>query len=263
MVESAIQLYTLRNADVPFGELLERVADAGFDGVEFAYRVTDENPDAVRETLEEIGLAVAGAHVPIESFEEEFDDTVAFYETLGCDEIVVPWLDQEWFASREGLGSGIERLEALEDRLADRGITLHYHNHDHEYVALDEGNAEDNEEGIGDNEGGAGKEPHTGFHAFVERSEVDLELDLGFVLKAGDDPVELLRAVDGRCRLAHVKDVDIDSGELVPVGTGDLDLAGCADAFRDCGGEWLIYEWEGDDPLASLEDAAATMDELV
>ncbi|RQG94249.1 sugar phosphate isomerase/epimerase family protein [Natrarchaeobius chitinivorans] len=242
MVKSAIQLYTLRNVDLPFDGLLEHVADAGFGGVEFAYRVIDEDPAAVRGTLEETGLEAAGAHVPIESLEDEFDDTVAFYGTIGCDEFVVPWLDEEHFSSRDRLEDAIDRLATLEDRLADRGVDLHYHNHDHEYVDL---------------EGGPG------FHAFVDESEIDLELDLGFVLKAGDDPVELLRSVGDRCRLAHVKDVDTESGELVRVGTGDLDLEGCADAFRDGGGEWLIYEYEGEDPLASLPDAAATMDELI
>ena len=242
MVKSAIQLYTLRNADIPFDRLLERVTEAGFDGVEFAYCVPEEDPNDVRDTLEETGLEVAGAHVPIDSLEDDFADTVAFYETLGCDEIVVPWLDEEYFDSREGLETGIEHLAALEDRLADRDLDLHYHNHDHEYVTL---------------EGGPG------FHAFIAKSDVALELDLGFVLKAGDNPVELLRTVEDRCRLAHVKDVDTDTSELVPVGTGDLDLEGCAEAFRESGGEWLIYEYEGNHPLDSLEDAAATMNDLV
>ena len=238
MPRAAIQLYTLRDVDLPFDDLLRRVADAGFEGVEFAYRVTDEDPEAVAETLGETGLDVAGAHVGVDRLEDDSEGTVAFYETLGCEDIVVPWLDEVHFRSREGVEAAVDRLSAIEADLADRGIDLHYHNHDHEFVDLD---------------------GRFGFDAFVEASDVGIELDLGLALLGGDDPVARLAELGDRAPLVHLKDVDLDTGESVPVGEGDLDVAACAETFRSHGGEWLIYEYEGANPLDSLDEAAQSV----
>ncbi|MFB6150540.1 MAG: sugar phosphate isomerase/epimerase family protein [Haloarculaceae archaeon] len=241
MTRSAIQLYTLRDVDRPFTEVLELVADAGFDGVEFAYRVTDADPDEVAATLDETGLAVAGAHVPVEDLEDDFEDTVAFYDALGVENVVVPWLDPDHFESRDAVAAAADRLDALADDLADRGKRLHYHNHDHEYVELD---------------------GTTGFDAFVDATDFGIELDVGFALFVGDDPAARLRSLGERSRLVHLKDFDVDAGESVPVGEGDLDLDGIADAVAANDSDWLVYEYEGEDPLATLGQAADRTNDL-
>ena len=240
MPRAAIQLYTLRDVDLPFDDLLRRVADAGFEGVEFAYRVTEEDPEAVVDTLDETGLDVAGAHVGIEGLEEDLEEAVAFYEALGCEDVVVPWLGASCFDSPEAVAATVERLSTIESDLEDRGIDLHYHNHDHEFVDLD---------------------GRFGFDLFVEESEIGIELDLGSALLGGDDPVVRLEDLGDRAPLVHLKDVDCEAGESVPVGEGDLDVAACAETFREQGGEWLIYEYEGENPLDSLDEAAATVRE--
>jgi sugar phosphate isomerase/epimerase len=243
MTGTAIQLYTLRDVDRPFTAVLERVADAGFEGVEFAYRVTEDDVDVedVVETLDDTDLEPAGAHVPIESLEEDFEETVALYDELGVTNIVVPWLDAEHFESREAVAAAADRLADLDATLADRGMDLHYHNHDHEYVALD---------------------GETAFDAFVDDTDCGIELDLGLALNGGDDPVARLRSLGERSRLVHLKDYDVDAGESVPVGRGDLDLDAIAEAVADNESDWLIYEYEGEDPLASLDDAAAKVRQL-
>jgi len=244
MTRAAIQLYTLRNVDQPFTDVLERVADAGFDGVEFAYRVTEADPDDVVATLEETGLDAAGAHVGIDALEDDFDETVALYERLGVENIVIPWLDADHFESREAVAAAADRVGALDEKLAGQGMDLHYHNHDHEYTDLGDGSDE------------------TGFDAFVDATDCGIELDLGLALHAGDDVVARLRSLGDRSELVHLKDYDTDAGESVPVGEGDLDLEGIAAAVDDNDSDWLIYEYEGADPLASLDDAAERTQDL-
>jgi sugar phosphate isomerase/epimerase len=241
MVRPAIQLYTLRDVDRPFTEILELVADAGFEGVEFAHRVADADTDEVVATLDNTGLEVAGAHVGIDGLQADLDGTVADYDTLRCEDVVVPWLDAEYFETREGVEEAAKRMAALDADLAERGMDLHYHNHSHEFALL---NGE------------------MGFDAFVAATEVGIELDLGLALAAGDDPVARLRSLGDRAGLVHLKDYDVDAGTSVPVGEGDLDLAAVSDAVRGCESEWLVYEYEGEDPLASLPDAAETVREL-
>jgi len=154
---------------------------------------------------------------------------------------VVPWLDAEQFATGAAVAGAADRLGDLADRLADRGMTLHYHNHDHEYADL------------GD---------RTGFDAFLAGSEFGVELDLGLALAAGDDPVARLRSLGDRAGLVHLKDRDRDAGETVPVGEGDLDLDAVEAAAADVGTDWLVYEYEGPDPMDTLDRSAERTSDL-
>ncbi len=59
-METAIQLWTLRELREPLSDVLDRISAAGYDGVEFA-GIGD--PGASRRALDEAGLGVAGVHV--------------------------------------------------------------------------------------------------------------------------------------------------------------------------------------------------------
>ncbi|MFW5956167.1 MAG: sugar phosphate isomerase/epimerase family protein [Halorhabdus sp.] len=241
MTRSAIQLFTLRNVDRPFTEILELVEEAGFDGVEFAYRVVDEDPATVRETLEDTGLTVAGAHVGIEALEDDFAETIAFYDALGVDNIVIPWLEPENFESRAAVSAAAERVAAVQADVEAEGKQLHYHNHDQEFLDLD---------------------GEFAFDHFVEATTCGIELDLGLAMTAGDDVVARLRSLGERSRLVHLKDRDVEADVTVPVGQGDLDLEAIGDAVVENDSDWLIYEFEGEDPLATLERSAERTNDL-
>lgn len=231
----AINLYTVRELDEPLLDVLKRVARAGYDGVEFAG--VEADPEDVRERLDDLGLAVTGAHVPIEALEEEFEATVDRYRALGCERVVVPYLDEKAFASLEESEQTARRLDALGGRLTEQGFDLNYHNHDHEFTDLEE---------------------TTGFEAFAERSAVGLELDLGWIEAAGADPAELLERYADRVSLVHCKDTR--SGTPVELDEGDLDLGTCLDAAREADVEWLVYEHDApDDPVESLERGVETL----
>lgn len=133
--------------------------------------------------------------------------------------------------------------------------------------------------------------PHVG--TMVEnRAEVDrvlagstipLCLDTGHLLIGGTDPLALTREVPGRIKHAHLKDVDaalaarVQSGELtyteavaegmyVPLGAGDVDIAGIVKTLEDNGFDgWYVMEQdqilkadpgtaapEGEGPLADV-----------
>jgi inosose dehydratase len=128
--------------------------------------------------------------------------------------------------------------------------------------------------------------PHVGTmvenRAEVDRvlagSRIPLCLDTGHLLIGGTDPLALAREVPERIRHAHLKDVDaalaakVQSGELtytqavaagmyVPLGAGDVDIAGIVKALEDNGFDgWYVMEQdnildgepEGDGPLADV-----------
>lgn len=232
-MEIGINLYTLRDLNESLPEIIERISTAGYDGVEFA-GVED---GSIRETLDKTGLAAAGAHVPIEDLEDEFEEVVGTYREIGCKRLVVPYLPESAFDSIEAVEETAKRLDELGDRLAEQGFALHYHNHDHEFTDL------------GDT---------TGFEAFCERSSVGLELDLGWIVAAGYDPVALLERYAERIALVHIKDTH--DRTPVELGDGELDLEACIDAAREIGVEWLLYEHDTPEmPMESLEHGAETL----
>jgi sugar phosphate isomerase/epimerase len=240
MLRTAIQLYTLRDLDERLPELLARVGEAGYDGVEFAG--LEDDAAEVNDALGEAGLDVAGAHVPIEALTDSFAETVSRYRQVDCETFVVPYLDESHFETRTAAERTARELSALAARLAEEGIALHYHNHDHEFVALDGG---------------------TAFDVLVEETEgVRFELDVGWVAAAGHDPEALLDELGDRVSLVHCKDVRIESGEPVELGAGDVDLRGCIEAARCAGVEWLVYEHDRpSDPVASLRHGAERLGE--
>lgn len=83
-MQTGINLFTLRDVDEPLPQVLERVAQAGYDGVEFLHRLPEADIDAVVETLEQTGLTVPGAHLgPFIDLQEKLrvlDETIWLYE---------------------------------------------------------------------------------------------------------------------------------------------------------------------------------------
>lgn len=238
MLTPGIQLYSLRNVDEPLPTILDRVANAGFDTVEFAYRVYDEETDAVRQTIERTDLEVAGAHVGIDRLEDDFEATVDLFRSFGAETLTIPSLDAEYFQSREGIESAAARLLDIADNADAHGLDLLYHNHTHEFVDLDGTYALE--------------------HLFAETGDrVRPQVDIGHVIRAGGDPSALLRRL-GDVPQAHVVDANTETGELTRIGDGDVDLAAITSVLRDVDCACLLYEHEDTD----LEDTAANLRRL-
>ncbi|ELZ82662.1 xylose isomerase domain-containing protein [Haloferax elongans ATCC BAA-1513] len=240
-MEFGIQLYSLRNLGESTAQLVERAADAGFDGVEFAGL---DDTDAIRASLSETGLDAPAAHVPIEELESDLDAVCEQYGELGVETLVVPYLPPEDFADADSVDETARRLDDLTARCDDRGIRLLYHNHEHELRSVDGGPALDR---------------------LADHSGIGFELDLAWVLAAGYDPVSYLTTYADRTPLVHLKDVVIDSaaergGRPVPLGEGELDIDNCLAAAADAEFvEWVIAEHDDpDDPAEFCRDAGET-----
>ncbi|SFT00308.1 sugar phosphate isomerase/epimerase family protein [Halostagnicola kamekurae] len=244
MTRTAIQLYSLRDLEEPIPSILDRIGETSFDGVEFAHRVGQTEPREIERALERTGLTPAAAHVGLEALEEDLSETVELYTQFGCDTFVVPYLDDDHFASPEAVESTATRLSEVAAALEGHGIDLHYHNHDHEFVAC------------GD---------RTAMEALLERTDdaVGFEIDLGWANVGGVDPVSLLERYRDRISLVHLADAETSTGTPTELGEGDLDLEACLDAVERTNAEWGIYEHDRPtDPIRSLSDGAETLERL-
>jgi sugar phosphate isomerase/epimerase len=243
MVKTAINLYSVRELDESVEALIRRVADAGYDGVQFAGRhaPTPENAESIAAALEDHGLEAAPPHVGIDALEDDLHAVVGTYESVGVDGAVVPWLDEEHFETAGAVDAAAERVNELTAALDDHGWDLLYHNHAHEFTEIDDGMA---------------------FTRFVEATDVGVELDVGWALVGGADPATLIRSLGDGVRTLHMKDMDtsVERG-FVGLGEGDVDVEACASAARAVGAEWLIYEHDDpEDPEATIERGAAALD---
>ena len=132
----AIQLYSLRELDEPLPTVLERVAEAGYEGVEFANRVREADLAAVEAALDRTGLVPVGAHVDLRALEGAFEEAIAPCAELGCPDVVVPHLSAAQFRTPARVDAIAARLRAIDDELADRDVRLHYHTQSYEFRPL-------------------------------------------------------------------------------------------------------------------------------
>lgn len=234
MTRTAINLYSVRDLNLPMAEILERCAAAGYDGVQFSGGFGGLSAGELADHLDDLDLAVTASHVDVDDLESEPARVVDFHETIGADGAVVPWLGPEHFESREATLETADRVDGMAADLLDYGFALHYHNHDHEFGAFDD---------------------TTGFEVFADHTDALLEPDVGWIETAGHDPVEIVERYGDEIEVVHMK--DMDDGEFCEIGDGDVDMQACADAAREADAEWLVYEHdEPEDPAASIDAGA-------
>lgn len=232
-----VQLYTVRTLmeqDVP--GTLGAVAAAGYREVETA-GLFGMTPEAFRTALDRTGLVSPAAHTPMEALRQSLEASLASARTLGQEWVVVPWLDES-----ERTPEGYRRVAAELNRFGaaaeEQGLRVGYHNHDFEFETL---------------EGGA-----RGYDILVGETDpdlVDIELDLFWAVKAGQDPVALFERDAGRFRLCHVKDMADRGGTeaQAPVGQGEIDFARIF-AHADQAGlrHYFVEQDNPTDPLMSI-----------
>jgi len=246
MVQTAINLYSVRALDEPLLDTIDRVADAGYDGVQISGglgAIGDAGAAAVADKLAATGLDPVPPHVGMDELEDDLDAVVAAYgDEIGVSGAVIPHVDHEHFASAQNVDAFAALVDEVAEDLAAAGWDCHYHNHDFEF------------EDLGD---------ETAYDRFVGETEAKMELDVGWALVGGDDPAALIGDLDDRIDLVHMKDMHVDEREFAEIGEGDVDMQACADAARDVDADWLIYEHDDpENPAESIETGADFLADL-
>ncbi len=232
-----VQLYTVRTLmERDVAGTLEQVAAIGYREVETA-GLFDLTPAGFRDLLDRYGLVSPSSHTPLQALREDPDGSFEAAQTLNQEWVVVPFLDEE-----ERTLEGFRRVAADLNRLGalarDRGLRMAYHNHDFEFKPLEGG--------------GRGYDVITGD---TDPSLVDLELDLYWVTRGGEDPVALFGRYPGRFALWHVKDMADRNGAqtMASVGQGEIDFPLIFSHADEAGLQHAFVEHDNPaDPLASL-----------
>lgn len=283
-VRSAIQLHTVREIGEPLPETIHRVADAGFEGVEFAGAFLEADPHAVREALDETGIAPVAAHVDLQMLEGDLESVVDRCRHVACDHLVIPHLGAGYFRTTTHVDALARRLEGLARKLDDYGLQLSYHTSRHPFLPLLDRFGlgapamlpspafvwERVAEAIDLTVRGTDRSvATTGFGRLVSRTDnLTFEIDAGWVTAAGYDPVDVFELLGSRLSLIHIADVAQTRRyppefRSVPPGEGLLDLERVLRASRETDVDWLIFEDDHpSNPIAAIEGGRAILDKF-
>jgi sugar phosphate isomerase/epimerase len=197
---------------------LEKVAQAGYVNVESAGynngKFYNLSPADFKALLDEMKLTPISAHQGTVTF-ANVDQQIADLKTAGFKYFVIPvppmgnfYYDaaNKRMAMKGGAKALAETLNILGAKCKAAGLELLYHNHDFEFSKDADGNV------ILDY-----------LLEHCDASTVNFQMDLYWVTKAGQDPVEYFKRYPGRFKIWHVKDMD-DQGRFAPVGNGHIDF---------------------------------------
>ena len=265
-----LQVYGLRDlleaTPERFREVMIQVRKLGYDGVELAgtYGIA---PEEIRNILCDADLIPISAHVPLIDMMRDAQAIANVYKTIGCKYIVVPYLPEEYRHHTPGYARVLVEMERIGKIMVNNGLALMYHNHDFEFVTL-----EDQTFGLDD------------IYAKVPRQYLMAEPDTCWIQVAGQDAAAYVRKYKGRCPIVHLKDyikvgnpcgmykligmeaeeVKEDNAffEFRPVGFGQQIWVPILDAACDADAEWVVVEQDEHYDLSSLECARRSREYL-
>ncbi len=241
----SLQFYTIRDAFSadPMGTL-ERVAQIGYPGIEIG-GYQNKNRDALVAKINDLGLTITGAHVSIEALQNDLAAVIEENRALNNKNIIIPWSDAKYRGSRENLRNTGELLESFASQLNDEGLTLSYHNHDFELSEQHDGK--------------------TALEILFEAAPQYLraELDVYWVKKGGQDPVEFINKFADKLLLLHVKDMMPD-GTFGEVGEGILDWPAIFAAAQGANVQHYVVEQDTcpGDPFDSIATSLANLKQM-
>lgn len=249
MAQLAVQLYTLRNYKT-LEDRLKAVAEAGYAGVE-TLGTHDLAASELKALLDTYGLVSCSSHTGLKDLQADLDHHISFNQVIGNHTLVIPYLQVD---ERPETADAWHTLGAMLGELGKRcqsaGMTLLYHNHDFEMAVYD------------------GK---TGLDWLIEGAdgELGVELDLAWIVKGRQDPIDFLKRYSGRCPRVHVKDIapdgeNLDEAGWADVGFGTLNWAKLLPEILAAGAEWLVVEHDlPKDPLSTISRSHQTLRKLL
>lgn len=235
-----IQLYSVRNLTDPsdFRETLTRLADLGFQGVEFAWKYGDMPADQLAEFLRSLNLSCCGLHVQLD---ELLQPDHPVYEIAKA--VESPWVTISLAGRESQWDQLLPSINSAAKIAVVHGLTLTYHNHWQEFNAA------------------PGESAYDQLVEFTATEPVGLEIDLGWVHKAGVDALSLWRRLGKRTPQVHLRDYDRTAQQVCDVGDGFMDLKLIWQQAIELDTAWLIYEQDRY-PVDPFESARVCIERL-
>lgn len=250
-------------------ETMRKMVELGYHCVEVSQiPMTEENVSELKRACADFDIKVAALSaaldpmmpgMPGETLFNDFDKIVKDCKTLDCNFLRIGMLPMNLMGSKEKIMEFVKRADVMAEKLAEHGIALYYHNHHVEFQKFD---GEYLLDIIKNN-----------------TTNIGFELDVHWIQRGGENPVEFIKKYAGRVTLLHLKDyrigqLDLSSlggdrskfmqaftnvVEFAEVGEGNLDMKGIIEAGLASGSQYFLIEQDqtyGRDPFECLKISA-------
>lgn len=248
----SVQLWSVKGAvKADFKGTLTALAAMGFDGVEFAgdYGPYKNDPEGLKAFLSSIGLKASGAHVGFKQVKSDnFKETLVFLQKIDAKLVNIGSDARAWHD--EGVSALTDDLTKYSTLFADYGLVFGYHNHDREFNHFQ-------------------GETYWDYIAKNTPENVCLQLDVGWVNYAGQDPLDFVKRYPNRTLTTHYKvRTHKGSEQSVTLGQDGYDWATLIKAMVAHGGtQWLVVEQEeypeGLTPMQAVAQSKAGLDRII
>jgi len=245
-----LQLYTLRD-DLPKDPkgVLKQVSTFGYKQIE-GYEGKDgmfwgmSNTD-FKKYMDDLGMVFISSHCDInKNFEKKAADAAA----IGMKYLICPYKGPQ--KKLDDFKKFADEFNQKGEICKKNGIRFAYHNHDYTFKELE------------------GQMPQDVLMNGTDPALVDYELDMYWVVAAGQDVETWLKKYSNRFRLCHVKDRTkgaTEAADSCTLGEGSIDFPKLLKTASQNGMEYYIVEqekYEGTTPLKAAEADAEYMKKL-
>lgn len=232
-----VQLYSVRNlcAKDLFGTL-KGIKEIGYHGVEFA-GYYGKDAATWKKMLDDVGLVACGTHTGLGSIlPGSINKTIDFAAEVGNRYLMVPGMGPGkgykgsvgdwWKKTAEDFNQAAETAKKA-------GMVVGYHNHQHEFrdKCADHGNK-------------------SKWEIFWSNTtpEVSMQMDIGHVVSAGEDPIYWLNRFPNPCRTVHAKETYPGPGILgqPKAGAKGVDWDKVFPVVEQKQLDWYVVESEAD-----------------
>lgn len=199
----ALQLYSLRDdISKDYAGTIKKAGDMGFTAVEAASygdgKFYGKAPEEFKADIEAAGMKVLSSHTGRQLTEKElaskdfteamawWDQCIAAHKAAGMSYIVTPWMEVP--KKLKDLQTYCEYYNEIGKKAKESGIKFGYHNHAHEFQKV---------------------EDNVMLDYMIENTDpenVFYEMDVYWVVKGGQSPVDYFNKYKNRFALLHIKD---------------------------------------------------------
>jgi sugar phosphate isomerase/epimerase len=176
----------------------------------------------MKKICEDLGMTLRSGHVHLD---DKWQQTVAEAVESGQEYVICSSMPTSGQTVDNYKRVAAQFNKAGED-CKKQGIKFGYHNHSSEFESAD------------------GQVLYDVLLANTDKDLVHMELDLGWVIAGGKDPLDYFKRYEGRFPLWHLKDMDLQQKHSTEFGKGGLDVIAMLKHRKQSGLKYFFVEQE-------------------
>ena len=233
-----VQLYTFRQDMLADAKgTLQRIASLGIKQIESAGSEKGHyyglSPKEMKQTCDGLGMTLRSGHVRIDDkWKQTMDEAVE----SGQEYIICSTMPTDG-QTTDNYKKVAETFNKAGEACKKLNLKFGYHNHAYEF---------DNDKG------------QVLYDVLLDNTDaafVNMEMDLGWVIVAGKNPLDYFKKYKGRFPLWHLKDMNMEKKQSTEFGKGGLDIVQMLKHSKEAGMKYFFIEQEeyANNPFESMK----------